>query len=106
MRKIKKGDHIIVLAGKCKGMQGTVMHVDHEVDKVVVEGINMVKKHVKPNPQKGVEGGIVEKEAPIHVSNVAVYNPTTKKADRVGVKTLENGKRVRIYKSNNEVIDV
>ena len=106
MRKIKKNDQIIVLTGKCKGMLGTVVRVDREADKVVVEGVNMVKKHVKPNPQKGVEGGIVEKEAAIHVSNVAIYNPTTKKADRVGVKTLENGKRVRMYKSNNEVIDV
>jgi len=106
MRKIKKGDQIIVMTGKCKGMQGTVVRVDHETNKVLVEGVNMVKKHIKPNPQKGIEGGIVEKEAKIHLSNVSIYNFATKKADRVGVKTLEDGKRVRIYKSNNEVIDV
>ena len=106
MYKIRKGDQVIVMAGKCKGMQGSVINFQSESDKILVKGVNMVKRHVKPNPQKGVEGGIVEKEAAIHISNIAIYNPITKKGDRVGIKILENGKRVRTYKSNNEIIDV
>ena len=89
--KIKKGDEIIVLAGKDKGRQGKVLSV-RKNHRVVVEGINMCKKHMRPNPQKNIQGGIVDKEQPIHVSNLAIYNPTTKKADRVGFKFLEDGR--------------
>ena len=104
MRKIKKGDHVLVTAGKCKGQQGTVLRVKDD-NRIVVEGVNMMKKHVKANPQQGVEGGIIEREAAMNISNVAIYNPTSKKADRVGFKMLEDGRKVRIFKSNNEVID-
>lgn len=106
MNKIKKGDEVIIVAGKSKGARGTVVSVCISSNRVVVEGANFMKKHVKPNPQKGVEGGIVEKEAPIQISNVAIYNPATKKADRVGFKFLEDGKKVRYFKSNNELLDV
>ena len=104
MQKIKHGDEIIVIAGKSKGARGSVLRIHGE--RITVESINMVKKHVKPNPQAGVEGGIVEREAPLHISNVAIYNPAIKKADRVGVKTLEDGKKVRVFRSNQEAIDV
>ena len=104
MQRIRKGDEVIVLAGRDKGKRGTVLRrVD--ADHVVVEGVNRVKKHQRPNPMKGVTGGIVDKEMPLHVSNVAIFNPVTKKADRVGVKLLDDGRRVRFYKSNGEVID-
>jgi len=104
MNKIRKGDDVIVITGKDKGKRGTVLiRVDDE--RLVVEGINRVKKHTKPNPMKGQPGGIVEKEMPIHISNVALFNPATKKADRVGVKTLEDGRKVRVFKSNSEVVD-
>ncbi|RLJ68547.1 50S ribosomal protein L24 [Sulfurisoma sediminicola] len=104
MNKIRKGDDVIVITGKDKGKRGTVLiRVDEE--RLVVEGINRVKKHTKPNPMKGQPGGIVEKEMPIHISNVALFNPATKKADRVGVKTLEDGRKVRVFKSNSEVVD-
>ena len=106
MNKIKSGDQVIMIAGKNKGAQGTVLRVLPQKERVVVEGINVVKKHTKPNPQRGIEGGIVEKEASVHVSNVALYNPATKKADRVGFKTLEDGKKVRFFKSNGELVDV
>jgi large subunit ribosomal protein L24 len=102
--KIRKGDDVIVLAGKDKGKRGTVLRVLE--DRVVVENINLAKKHVKPNPNIGEQGGIVDKEMPLHVSNVAVYNPTTDKGDRVGFKTLDDGRKVRVYKSNGEVVDV
>lgn len=105
MRKIKKGDEIIVIAGKDKGKRGTVLRMAAE-DRVVVEGINMVKKHQKPNPALGSPGGIVEKEAALHVSNIAIFNPATKQADRVGFKALEDGRKVRFFKSNGEVLDV
>ena len=105
MRKIKKGDDIIVLTGKDKGKQGTVTRVMPD-ERVVVGGINMVKRHTKANPNMGIAGGIVDKEMPLHVSNIAIFNPITKKADRVGIKTLEDGKKVRYFKSNNEVVDV
>lgn len=105
MRKIRKGDQVIVIAGKDKGRRGHVVRVLPGKDKVVVENVNMVKKHQKPNPQAGTSGGIVEKEMPLHVSNVAIYNPATGKADRVGVRVQENGQRVRSFKSNNELID-
>jgi large subunit ribosomal protein L24 len=105
MRKIRKGDQVVVLAGKDKGKQGTVLKV---VDgaKVVVENINMVKKHAKGNPMKGEPGGILDKEMPMDISNVAILNPMTGSADRVGFKTLEDGRKVRYFKSNDEVVDV
>lgn len=104
MNKIKKGDDVIVLIGKDKGRHGTVLTVLTN-GKVLVEGINVVKKHQKPNPNKGIEGGIIDKQMPIQVSNVALVNPQTNKADRVGFKTLEDGKKVRFFKSNNEIVD-
>jgi large subunit ribosomal protein L24 len=102
MRKIKKNDDVIIIAGKDKGNRGSVLNVLD--DKLLVSGINKVKKHQKPNPVKGVAGGIVEIEKPIHISNVAIYNASTQKADRVGVKSLEDGRKVRIFKSSGEVI--
>jgi large subunit ribosomal protein L24 len=104
MRKIKKGDDVIVITGKDKGKRGTVLRVV-DLEHVLVEGANRVKKHQRPNPMKGATGGIVDMEMPLHVSNVAIFNPTTKKADRVGTKLLEDGRRVRIYKADGEVID-
>lgn len=105
MLKIKQGDEVIVLTGKDKGKQGTVTKRLAN-NKLIVEGINKVKKHQKPVPARGISGGIVEKEMPIDVSNVALYNPETKKADRVGFRTLEDGKKVRFFKSTNEVVDI
>ena len=105
MRKIKKGDDVIVITGKDNGKRGSVLRVTSD-DRVIVENCNMAKKHVKPNPNTGEAGGIVEKEMPMHISNVALFNPTTGKADRVGIKTLEDGKKVRYYKSNDEVVDL
>ncbi len=103
MEKIRKGDEVVVIAGKDKGKRGTVLRrVDAE--RVVVEGVNRVKKHVKPNPVKGVAGGVVDKDMPLHISNVSLYNPATKKADRVGFKLLEDGTKVRVFKSNGEVV--
>ena len=103
MDKIRKGDQVVVIAGKDKGKRGTVIsRVDAE--HVVVEGINRAKKHVKPNPVKGVAGGVVDKDMPLHVSNVSLYNPTTQKADRVGFKLLEDGTKVRVFKSSGEVV--
>lgn len=104
MRKIKSNDEVIVIAGKDKGKRGKVVKIVDE-NRVLVSGINMVKKHEKPNPQKGSTGGIVEKEAPIQVSNVAIFNGATGKADRVGFKVNEDGTKVRIFKSNSEAID-
>jgi large subunit ribosomal protein L24 len=105
MQKIKKGDDVIVVTGKDSGKRGTVLKVVSELDRVVVENVNVVKKHQKPNPNAGVAGGIVEKEMSIHVSNVMLYNPQTKKGDRIGIRTLEDGKKVRYFKSTNEVVD-
>jgi len=105
MRKIKKGDEVVVLAGKDKGKQGTVLRVIDD-EKVIVENVNMVKKHTKANPNKGEPGGILDKEMPLHISNVCIYNPTTGSADRVGFKTLEDGRKVRYFKSNGEIVDV
>jgi len=103
MNKIRKGDQVVVLAGRDKGRRGTVtMRVDDE--RVVVEGVNVVKKHVKPNPMKGVTGGIVDKTMPIHQSNVAIWNPAAAKADRVGIKLLADGKKTRVYKSSGAEI--
>ena len=104
MQRIRKGDEVVVMAGRDKGKRGTVLRrVD--ADHVVVEGVNRVKKNQRPNPMKGVQGGIVDKDLPIHVSNVALFNPATKKADRVGVKTLQDGRKVRIFKANDEQVD-
>ena len=105
MNKIRKGDQVIVLTGRDKGKRGNVsLRVDDE--KIIIEGINMVKKHVKPNPMKGTTGGVIDKTMPIHQSNVAIFNTATGKADRVGVKTLADGKRVRVFKSSGEEIKV
>ena len=105
MNKIKKGDEVIVLAGKDKGKRGTVLNVLTN-GKAMVNDINIVKKHVRGNPQTGVTGGIVEQEAAIQLSNIGLYNPATGKADRVGFKTLDDGRKVRFYKSNGETIDL
>lgn len=104
MAKIKRDDEVIVIAGKDKGKRGKVLSVLD--DRVVVSGINMVKKHVKANPARGIQGGIVEQEASLHISNVALFNAATQKADRVGYKRLEDGAKVRIYKSSGDVVDV
>ena len=106
MNRIKKGDDVIVIAGRDKGRRGTVLKLIAEDGRVVIEGINVVKKHQKPNPNAGVQGGIVEQEHSLHVSNVMLFNPTTGKGDRIGIKTLEDGRKVRFFKSNNEVVDV
>ena len=105
MRKIKKGDQVVVLTGKDQGKKGTVVRVVDN-DRVVVENINMVKRHTKANPNKGVAGGILDKEMPLHISNVALFNPATEKGDRVGFKVLEDGRKVRFFKSNGEVVDI
>jgi large subunit ribosomal protein L24 len=105
MKRLRKGDQVVVISGKDKGRQGTVLNVVAD-DHVLVESINMVKKHTRPNPMQGVEGGIVEKEMPLHVSNVMLFNPVTNKGDRVGFKMLEDGRKVRYFKSNGEVVDV
>jgi large subunit ribosomal protein L24 len=104
MSRIKKGDEVVVLAGRDKGKRGMVLRrIDQ--DHVVVEGVNRVKKHQRPNPMKGVTGGIVDKDLPIHISNVALFNPATKKGDRVGAKTLDDGRKVRVFKDNGEQVD-
>ena len=105
MNKIRKGDQVIVIAGRDKGKRGTVA-LRADDSHVVVEGINLVKKHTKPNPMKGATGGIVEKAMPIHQSNVAIFNAATGKADRVGIKVLADGTRTRVYKSSGEEIKV
>ncbi len=104
MNRIKKGDEVIVIAGKDKGKRGIILGFGKDASKVIVENINIAKKHEKPNPNKGTQGGIVNKEMPIHISNIALYNPATEKADKVGFKFLEDGRKVRFFKSNNEVI--
>ncbi|MER2537757.1 MAG: 50S ribosomal protein L24 [Azonexus sp.] len=104
MEKIRKGDDVVITTGKDKGKRGTVLRrVDDE--HVLVEGVNRAKKHVKPNPVKGVAGGIVDKDMPIHISNVALFNSATKKADRVGFKLLDDGRKVRVFKSNGELVN-
>lgn len=105
MAKIKKGDEVIVIAGKDKGRRGEVLRVTDD-GKVVVTNINIAKKHQKPNPNMNIPGGIIEREMPLEASNVMLYNPITKKGDRVGFKTLEDGRKVRVFKSNKEVVDV
>ena len=104
MNRIRKGDSVIVTAGSERGRTGTVVGV-HADGRVLVEGVNMVKKHQRPNPARGVQGGIVQKEAPLSASNVALLNPATKKADRIGVRTLKDGRKVRFFKSNGELVD-
>ena len=104
MQRIRKGDEVIVIAGRDKGKRGTVLRrIDDE--HVVVEGVNRAKKHQRPNPMKGVTGGIVDKDMPVNVSNVALFNPATKKGDRVGFKVLQDGRKVRVFKSNGEQVD-
>jgi len=104
MQRIKKGDEVIVISGRDRGKRGTVLRrVDAE--HVVVEGVNRVKKHQRPNPMKGEQGGIVDKDLPIHVSNIALFNPQTQKADRAGVKVLEDGRKVRVFKGNGEQVE-
>lgn len=105
MRKIRKNDEVIVLAGKDKGKTSTVNKI-LDSNKVLVDGINMVKKHTKPNPNAGVTGGIIDKEMPLQVSNVALLNPATKKADKVGIRVNDKGVKERFFKSNNELVDV
>jgi len=105
MRKIRKGDDVVVLTGRDRSKRGTVLRIV-DADHLLVEGINRVKKHQRPNPAKGDTGGIIDKEMPIDMSNVALFNPVTKKADRVGIRQLEDGRRVRFFKSNGEVVDV
>ncbi|MCK5395247.1 MAG: 50S ribosomal protein L24 [Gammaproteobacteria bacterium] len=104
MKRIKKGDQVIVIAGKDKGRQGTVLNIAD--DSVLVEAVNIAKKHTKPNPMGGVEGGIVDVAMPLNISNVMLFNPMTNKGDRVGFKTLDDGRKVRYFKSNGEVVDV
>ena len=104
MQRIKKGDEVVVIAGRDKGKRGTVLRrVDDE--HVLVEGVNRAKKHQRPNPMKNQTGGIVDKDMPIHVSNIALYNPATQKADRVGFKLLDDGRKVRVFRSNGEQVD-
>ena len=103
MNKIRKGDHVIVLTGRDKGKRGTVLSRS-DADRLLVEGVNVVKKHVKPNPLKGTTGGVIDKTMPIHQSNVAIYNAATGKGDRVGIKLLEGGKKTRVYKSSGDEI--
>ncbi len=105
MQKIKKGDEVIVIAGRDKGKRGTVLR-RAGAEHVVVEGVNRVKKHQRPNPMKGQTGGIVDLDKPIHISNVALFNPATKKADRAGIKAMDDGRRVRVFKANGEQVDV
>ena len=105
MRKVKRGDEIIVITGKDKGKRGKVIRILGN-SRIIVEGINLVKRHTKPNPARNVPGGIIEREAGIHASNVMLFNPSTNKGDRIGFRTLEDDRKVRFFKSNNEVVDV
>jgi large subunit ribosomal protein L24 len=105
MNRIRKGDEVIVITGRDKGRRGTVLRL-YEDGRVLVENVNVAKKHSRPNPAKGISGGIIEKEMPLQISNVALWNPVTKKADRIGFRLLEDGRKVRFFKSNNEVVDV
>ena len=103
MNRIKKGDQVVVIAGKDKGKRGDVVRVAG--DKVVVANINVVKRHTKPNPQAGQPGGVIEREAPIHISNVMLFNPASGKGERVGIKVLEDGRKLRVFRSSGEAID-
>lgn len=106
MNRIKKGDEVVILTGKDRTKRGVVLRVLGDDDKVIVENVNMVKKHSKGNPAQGIAGGIIEKEMPVHISNVALWNPVLNKPDRVGFKQLEDGRKVRYFKSNDEVVDI
>ncbi len=106
MRRIRKDDEVIVIAGKDKGRRGKVTQVVENGERVIIGGVNLIKRHTKPNPARGVAGGIVEREAAIHVSNVMLFNPVAKKGDRIGFRVLEDGRKVRYFKSDNEVVDV
>ena len=105
MSKLRKGDDVVVLSGRDKGKRGTVLQII-ENNRILVANVNVIKKHVKPNPNRGETGGIIEREAPIQISNVALFNPNTNKADRVGYKVLEDGRKVRVFKSDGEVADI
>ena len=105
MSKLRKGDDVVVLSGRDKGKRGTVLQII-ENNRILVDNVNVIKKHVKPNPTRGETGGIIEREAPIQISNVALFNPNTNKADRVGYKVLEDGRKVRVFKSDGEVADI
>jgi len=105
MSKIRKGDDVVVLSGRDKGKRGTVLQIIGN-NRILVDNVNVIKKHVKPNPNRGETGGIIQKEAPIQISNVALFNPNTNKADRVGYKVLEDGRKVRVFKSDGEVADL
>lgn len=105
MRKIKKGDQVVVMVGKDKGKKGVVLSFKDD-NRLIVEGINLVRKHQKPNPSRGVDGGVIEKPMPIHCSNVALFNPATSNPDRIGFRLLADGRKVRYFKSTNEVVDV
>ena len=103
MNRIKKGDQVVVIAGKDKGKRGDVMRVDG--DRVIVSNVNIVKRHTKPNPQAGVAGGVVEREASMHISNVALFNPASGKGERIGFKVLEDGRKLRVFRSSGEALD-
>ena len=103
MNRIKKGDHVVVTAGKDKGKRGDVVRVSD--DRVVVSNINIIKRHTKPNPQENQPGGVVEREAPLHISNVMLFNPASGKGERIGTKVLENGRKLRVFRSSGEAID-
>ncbi len=105
MRKVKRGDEVIVITGKDKGRRGRVLRLVRD-ERVIVQDINMIKKHVRPNPQRGITGGIIEREASIHISNVMLFNPQTGRGDRVGFRFLADGRKVRYFKSTNEVVDL
>jgi large subunit ribosomal protein L24 len=105
MRKIRKGDEVVIICGKDKGKRGSVSRLISD-DKLIVENLNLAKRHTRPNPMRGEPGGIQDKEMPIDISNVALFNPVTNKADRVGFKVLEDGRKVRVFKSNGEVVDI
>jgi len=103
MKRIRKGDDVVVITGKSKGQRGEVLRVAG--DQVFVSNVNLVKRHTKPNPQANQPGGIIEREAPIHISNVQLFNPVTGKGERIGVKTLEDGRRIRVFRSSHEAVD-
>ena len=103
MNRIRKGDHVLVIAGKNKGQRGEVLRVDGE--RVFVSNVNLVKRHTKPNPQAGVAGGVVEREASMHISNIALFNPASGKGERIGFKVLEDGRKLRVFRSSGEALD-
>ena len=106
MRKLRKGDEVVVITGKDRGKKGVILNVLVDRDRVIVENVNMVKRHTKGNPQQGTPGGIIKKEMPLHISNVAIWNSISGKHDRIGFKKLANGQKVRYFKSNSEVVDL